>query len=71
MHRRLSYLLAVCILLSLLMLPPPPASADLPSSSMTAAESILRQVNQWRVENGLMPLRPNALLGTMAFDQAV
>lgn len=69
-RRRLSYLLVLCALIFVTMLQPHPASADLPSSSMAAAESILRQLNQWRVDNELMPLRPNAQLAAMAFEQA-
>ncbi|MBZ0298033.1 MAG: hypothetical protein K8L99_36100, partial [Anaerolineae bacterium] len=36
-----------------------------------AAQQIIEEVNQWRMDNGLWPLKPNLILERMAIDQAI
>ena len=46
------------------------AQKTLPDSNDTAATGALALVNQWRIQQGLMPLELNPLLQKMALDQA-
>jgi hypothetical protein len=59
--------LFVCLLLALL----PVAAQDVaPPDNRAAALDVLGKVNQWRLDEGLAPLKENPLLTQMAIEQA-
>ncbi|GIL08589.1 MAG: hypothetical protein BroJett033_1000 [Chloroflexota bacterium] len=47
-----------------------PAQQAQPPTNDRAAQEIIAQVNAWRLEQGLWPLRPNPTLQALALDQA-
>lgn len=64
-------LLPVALCLLALSVLAAPSQAQTPIQSDTdAAATVLAMVNEWRIEEGLWPLKVNPVLQQMAFDQA-
>jgi len=68
---RFAFFILPAIILSLIVSPAAAqeATKTIPQDD-SAAHEIIRTINAWRIEQGLWPLRENATLDQMAYDQA-